>query len=63
MRIKWSNRVRIVETYLESGGLKSAKDMARELLKEDMENEMLLPGEADFLKAVIKARSLGDLNY
>tara|TARA_R100000655_G_scaffold50313_1_gene87886 strand:- start:595 stop:786 length:192 start_codon:yes stop_codon:yes gene_type:complete len=61
MRIKWSNRVRIVEANLKAGRLKSAKDMARALLKEDMEKEMLLPQEIYFLKAVVKAKRVDDI--
>ena len=62
MRIKWSNRVRIVESFLKTGRLKPAQDMARELLKEDDSSEMLMPQEQYFLKAVIKPKRLEDID-
>ena len=45
------------------GRLKPAQDEARELLALDRENEMLLPQEMHFLKSVIQAKGLDDVEF
>ncbi len=62
MRIEWSNRIRIVESYLKQHRLKPAKDMARRLLNEDHKVGYLMSYESSFLIQVVKAERIEDLS-
>lgn len=61
MRTKWSNRMTLVRSYLRAKRLKAAQDAARDLLSADKKKDMLLHDEVEFLKLVIKAKTIKDI--
>tara|TARA_R100000700_G_C3128061_1_gene114359 strand:- start:120 stop:311 length:192 start_codon:yes stop_codon:yes gene_type:complete len=63
MRVKWSNKVDIVVGFIDMNRLKAAQDEARELLSMDREHEMLLPQEIHFLKSVVRAKGIDDVEF
>ena len=63
MRVKWSNKVDIVVGFIDMNRLKAAQDEARELLSMDREHEMLLPQEIHFLKSVVRAQGIDDVEF
>ena len=52
----------LIRSLLRAKRLKAAQDAARDLLSIDKKKDMLLHDEAEFLKVVIKAKTIKDIN-
>ena len=63
MRSKWTNKVAIVVGFLKADRLLMDKDYSRKLLVRDSEYGMLMPDEIYFLKSVIKAKEIDDVEF
>ncbi len=60
MRIKWSNRIQIINDFLGRGDLHSAQQFAAKTIDDPVHVHMLLEGELEFLNAVIQASNIND---
>lgn len=53
MRIKWSNRLTIVDLFLRKKDMESASQFAGAVLSDPESEEMLTKEEVDYLKLVV----------
>tara|TARA_R100001530_G_scaffold8727_1_gene9000 strand:+ start:256 stop:468 length:213 start_codon:yes stop_codon:yes gene_type:complete len=60
IRYKWTNKLDLLDSYLQSGNLDVARRFAMKILDTDGVNEMLTGDEIEYLKAVIALNSLND---
>ena len=60
MRIKWSNRIQIINDFLGRGDLRSAQQFAVTTIDDPNHVYMLLEGELEFLNAVVQANNIED---
>jgi len=60
LKIKWSNRLEIVEGFLRMQNLDKARDYAKELLTEVDAEIMLSEDEIEYLKIVVAFKSIED---
>ena len=61
MRIRWSNRIAIVDGLLECNNLKEARKMAQEILTDIEAPAMLSKDETQYLKLVVALEKIEDI--
>ena len=61
MRIRWTNKIDIVDGFLEIGNLVSAKEMALQILKSPEAGDMLSEDEIEYLKIVVALNKIDDI--
>ena len=61
MRIRWSNRIAVVDGFLRSNNLKEAKKLAKEILTDPEASFMLSHDEQEYLKIVTVLDKIEDL--
>ena len=62
MRIRWSNRLEIVDAHLRAKNLRKAKMWAAEILQEDEVEFFLSKEELEYLRLVLKLPKIMDGN-
>lgn len=60
MRLRWSNRLTIVDRFLAQKNIKAARSFAQAILADPSSKVMLSEDELDFLKLVVTADQILD---
>ena len=61
MRIRWSNRIAVVDGLLQSNNLKEARKQALEILRDFESDWMLSEDETQYLKLVVALEKIEDI--